>query len=68
MPEWAAVPFSTGSSQPRDQTQVSHTAGRSLLSEPLRKLKTTASEMKMSLDRINNRMGTKRKSRELDDR
>ena len=28
MPEWAAIPFSTGSSQPRDQTQVSHTAGR----------------------------------------
>ena len=26
--EWAAFPFSTGSSQLRDQTQVSHTAGR----------------------------------------
>ena len=26
--EWVAVPFSRGSSQPRDQTQVSHTAGR----------------------------------------
>jgi len=26
--EWLAVPFSTGSSQPRDQTQVSHIAGR----------------------------------------
>ena len=26
--EWVAVPFSTGSSQPRDRTQVSHTAGR----------------------------------------
>ena len=25
--EWVAVPFSRGSSQPRDQTQVSHTAG-----------------------------------------
>ena len=25
--EWAAVPFSRGSSQPRDQTQVSYTAG-----------------------------------------
>ena len=24
--EWVAVPFSRGSSQPRDQTQVSHTA------------------------------------------
>ena len=25
--EWVAVPFSRGSSQPRDQTQVSRTAG-----------------------------------------
>ena len=28
IPEWAAVPFSRGSSQPRDGTQVSHIAGR----------------------------------------
>ena len=26
--EWVAVPFSRGSSQPRDGTQVSRTAGR----------------------------------------
>ena len=26
--EWIAVPSSKGSSQPRDQTQVSHIAGR----------------------------------------
>ena len=26
--EWVAVPFSRGSSQPRDQTQVSHITGR----------------------------------------
>ena len=26
--EWVTVPFSRGSSQPRDQTQVSHIAGR----------------------------------------
>ena len=26
--EWVAFPFSRGSSQPRDQTQVSHFAGR----------------------------------------
>ena len=26
--EWVAFPFSMGSSQPRDQTQVSHAAGR----------------------------------------
>ena len=25
--EWVAIPFSRGSSQPRDGTQVSHTAG-----------------------------------------
>ena len=26
--EWVAIPFSRGSSQPRDQTSVSHIAGR----------------------------------------
>ena len=26
--EWVAIPFSRGSLQPRDQTQVSHIAGR----------------------------------------
>ena len=26
--EWAAIPFSRGSFQPRDQTQVSYIAGR----------------------------------------
>ena len=26
--EWVAIPFSRGSSQPRDGTQVSHIAGR----------------------------------------
>jgi len=26
--EWVAIPFSRGSSRPRDQTQVFHTAGR----------------------------------------
>ena len=28
IPEWVAVPFSRGSSPPRDQTQVCHIAGR----------------------------------------
>ena len=28
--EWVAISFSRGSSQPRDQTQVSHIAGRLL--------------------------------------
>ena len=32
--EWVAIPFSRRSSPPRDQTQVSHTAGDSLPSEP----------------------------------
>ena len=36
--EWAAIPFSRGSSWPWDQTLVSHTAGDSLPSEPLGKL------------------------------
>ena len=26
IPEWVAIPFSRGSSQPRDRTQVSHIA------------------------------------------
>ena len=26
--EWVAIPFSMGASQPRDQTQIFHTAGR----------------------------------------
>ena len=30
IPEWVAIPFSRGSSQPRDQTQVSFIAGRVL--------------------------------------
>ena len=30
--EWGAFPFSRGSSQPRDQTQVSHIAGGSFTS------------------------------------
>ena len=32
--EWVAFPFSRGSSQPRDQTQVSHIAGRFFTSWP----------------------------------
>ena len=32
--EWVAFPFSRGSFQPRDQTQVSHIAGISLPAEP----------------------------------
>jgi len=32
--EWVAISFSRGSSQPRDQTQVSHIAADALTSEP----------------------------------
>ena len=40
--EWVACPFSRGSSQPRDQTQVSRIAGGfSSLAEPQRKPKNT---------------------------
>ena len=38
--KWVAFPFSRGSSQPKDQTQVSHTAD-SLPAEPSRKPKNT---------------------------
>ena len=32
--EWVAIPFSRGSSLPRDQTQVSHIAGGFVTAEP----------------------------------
>ena len=32
--EWVAIPFSRGSSQPRDRIQISCIAGDSLLTEP----------------------------------
>ena len=38
---WVAMHSSRGSSKPSDQTQVSHVAGDSLLSQPLEKLKNT---------------------------
>ena len=34
--EWVAFPFSRRSSQPRDRTQVSHTAGRFFTSQATR--------------------------------
>ena len=39
--EWVAFPFSKGSSQPRDRTQVSHIAGGFFTSVPPGKLKNT---------------------------
>ena len=41
IPEWAAFPFPRGSSQPRDQTQVSHTAHRFFTSWATGKPKNT---------------------------
>ena len=40
--EWVAVPFSRGSSQPRDWTQVSHIAGEFLTSWATREAQTPA--------------------------
>ena len=37
--EWVVIPFSRGSSQPRDRTQVSHSAGGFLTTGPLVKVK-----------------------------
>ena len=39
--EWVAIPFSRGSSQPRDQTQVSHIVGGFFTNEPQGKPKNT---------------------------
>ena len=39
--EWVAFPFSRGSSQPRDQTQISHIAGTAEPAEPQGKPKNT---------------------------
>ena len=36
--EWVAIPFSRGSSCPRDRTMVSHRAGRFFALEPLTEL------------------------------
>ena len=41
--EWVAVPFSRGSSQPRDQTQVSHIAGNFFTSWATRETQCTQS-------------------------
>ena len=38
--EWVAFPFSTSSSQPRDQTQVSHIAGRFFTSRATKEAQT----------------------------
>ena len=50
--EWVAFPFSRGSSQHRDQTQVSCIAGDSLLAEPQGKPKNTGMGSLSLLQRI----------------
>ena len=50
--EWVAFPFSRGSSQPRDQTQVSHIAADSLPTEPQRNPKNTGVGSLSLLQRI----------------
>ena len=50
--EWVAVPFSRRSSQPRDHTQVSCTAGDSLPAEPPGKPKNTVVRSLSLLPRI----------------
>ena len=47
--EWIAVAFSRGSSQPKDQTQVSCIAGGSLPSEPPGKPPNKSSSFKIQL-------------------
>ena len=47
--EWVALPFSRGSSQPQDQTQVSCIAGGSLPSEPPGKPPNKSSPFKIQL-------------------
>ena len=42
--EWVAFPFSWGSSQPRDQTQVSHIAGEFFISLAIREAQEYWSE------------------------
>ena len=52
IPEWVAMPSSRGSSQPRDQTQVSCTAGRFFTSWVTRKPKNTGVGCLSLLQRI----------------
>ena len=44
--EWVAVPFSRGSSQPRDRTQVSHITGRFFTSWATREAKINVGNAK----------------------
>ena len=50
--EWVVFPFSRGSSQPRDKTQVSHMVGGFFTSEPQGKSKNTGVSSLSLLQRI----------------
>ena len=50
--EWVAIPFSSGSSHPKDQTQVSHIAGRFFTSEPPGKPRWPTGTLKDALTTI----------------
>ena len=50
--EWVAIPFSRGSSQPRDQTQVSRIAGRFFTSWVTREDQEYCCEQSILLERI----------------
>ena len=55
--EWAAFPFSRGSSQPRDQTQISRISSRFFTTEPLRKpwlwLNSSGGKRKVEFEPVN---------------
>ena len=55
--KWVAIPFSRGSSQPRDQTQVSHIAGRFFTTELPGKPKATILQYKFFFKKLKNRSG-----------
>ena len=50
--EWVAFSFSRGSSQPRDQTQVSHIEGRFFTSRATRKPKCTSNKIYINRSKV----------------
>ena len=58
--EWVAVPFSRGSSQPRDRTQVSHIAGGFFISWATREaLNVNTSYLKINIS-LKNRLNARK--------
>ena len=50
--EWVAFSFSGGSSQPRDQTQVSHIEGGFFTSRAIRKPKCTSNKIYVNRSKV----------------